>query len=612
MDPLSIIAGVITILGPIVKGFERLQSFQKAPVYFSALKSEILDLEALLLGVKDILCLQQQQRLQHARGNGIVRHDDHRVSIMRAARTLEETLQKLAKWISQLSYFNEDGTFELKKTAFLRKKSQVEALRKQLERNRTDLLQCLAVTTALSSLRLECLIMTTDISAEKGLVSQACSNEETENKASLMKELPSCMNRPKIERCLTTVNVLPRNSNIFFFARMGFVDEMQKLLGSRQASVLDVEYPDNRTALWMSISYENWSTVEFLLRMGSSAAVEELCESDAYSIASEFLLAYKSRKLSYHPVLDRLAADSLGLKRCLFSKLHKAGFRSSGDSFLSVLKQTEDIDVVDAAGKTTLFWAVQADDADKVSQLLTYGADANKPSYQGRTPTHAAARAGSLSALVELLKYSPNVNAQDAFGCTPLMNALSKSNNFKVVKFLIENGADANIPNTKGWCPAHVLATYDKASWLQYIHIRGADMEIADNDGMTPLSHAICYRANNVLRFLLSLEPPVKHDRQVSGLTMLHLAALFGDSGTLEVIRASGLKMLGVLALDDKGRTAQQVALWRRDHNLDWFQEVQALGLVNGREFQLDDDPQAWFATFRNMLYTIGQEPWDG
>lgn len=253
MDPLSIIAGLIAISGPIAKGLERLQSLHKAPVYFSTLKSEVLDLEALLLKVKDIACLQkQQQRLLHARGSGIARHDDRSVSIICAVRTLEETLQKLAKEISQLSQLNEDGTFALKKMAFLRKKSQVEALRKQLERNKTDLSQCLAITTTLSSLRLECLVMNTDNLVEKRLVCQDCSNEETENKTSLMKELPSCMNQPKLGPCLTTINVLPRNSNIFYFARMGFVDEMQKLLGSRQASVLDVEYPDNRTILWVS------------------------------------------------------------------------------------------------------------------------------------------------------------------------------------------------------------------------------------------------------------------------------------------------------------------------------------------------------------------------
>lgn len=50
------------------------------------------------------------------------------------------------------------------------------------------------------------------------------------------------------------------------------------------------------------------------------------------------------------------------------------------------------------------------------------------------------------------------------------------------------------------------------------------------------------------------------------------------------------------------------MALWRRDYNLEWFQEVQAPGLVNGRGFQLDEDPQAWFVMFQNMLYAVGQE----
>ena len=54
------------------------------------------------------------------------------------------------------------------------------------------------------------------------------------------------------ERPLKIQNIRPPNDSIFFFARMGFVEEIKKLLLTGRASLLDVEHPNHKSALYVS------------------------------------------------------------------------------------------------------------------------------------------------------------------------------------------------------------------------------------------------------------------------------------------------------------------------------------------------------------------------
>lgn len=307
------------------------------------------------------------------------------------------------------------------------------------------------------------------------------------------------------------------------------------------------------------------------------------------------------------PLYNRLAGIA-HIEPSGFTVLDDPCSRASIDPATKLCENDQSfIDDVDIAGRAMLYVAAMLGDAAKVEHMLEVGANPNIANTQGRTAMHAAVRAGSLSSLTILLKrrYRANINMQDAFGCTPLMNAVSRPNGRDVVHVLLQNGADVNIPNSKGWRPAHVLAAHNEERSLQDLAIAGADLNVRDEDGMNLLSMAIYNGANQVLEYLLS-SPSVDNNARDCGLTILHFAALFGDIETLKTLQSPCLIHIEADAQNRSEKSALRIAEWRRAHNLDWFHEVRSLGPGNRGAIELDEDPHAWYSAFEELLTYLG------
>lgn len=304
-------------------------------------------------------------------------------------------------------------------------------------------------------------------------------------------------------------------------------------------------------------------------------------------------------RLKCHPVHSRVAEI--------------AHFENLGSTFLpgpcvekfaaAHIKKTEAVDEPDTAGRTLLYLNATFQDKAIIKSLLERGADPNIPNRQGRTPLHAAARSGSSASLAILLenRYRANPNVQDAFGCTPLMNAVSRSDGRDLADMLLQRGADANIPNNKGWYPAHVLAAHNEAQWLENLATAGADLNVTDNDGMNLWSVAIYNKSVDVLKYLIAC-PSVRFAALDCGSTILHFVAYFGDIEALQTLESPHLGGVDVNAPNKNGKVAVQVAVWRQDNNLDWFRNIQTLGPGNRGGFQLDEDPCTWFFAFEKLL----------
>jgi len=86
---------------------------------------------------------------------------------------------------------------------------------------------------------------------------------------------------------------------------------------------------------------------------------------------------------------------------------------------------------------------------DEVSKLLDSESDqldVNEPDAYGDTALHAAAYAGKILTVEDLVRRKANVNARNNVGSTPLHKAVL-SNSLPIINCLLENGADANIKN---------------------------------------------------------------------------------------------------------------------------------------------------------------------
>ena len=129
-----------------------------------------------------------------------------------------------------------------------------------------------------------------------------------------------------------------------------------------------------------------------------------------------------------------------------------------------------------------------------LKRMIDGGADINTTDRNGYTPLLYAAWAGDTEALDLLLQAgtAAGINHRDSEeGVTPLHAAViicrdiegaSAENVFR----LIAAGADANIPDRDGWTPLHSCAFYHLPHLIPALLSAGADPALRDMWGNTP------------------------------------------------------------------------------------------------------------------------------
>jgi len=209
--------------------------------------------------------------------------------------------------------------------------------------------------------------------------------------------------------------------------------------------------------------------------------------------------------------------------------------------------------VANRYGVTPLALAATNGDAAAIQMLLDAGADANTVSSDGETVLMTAARTGRVEAARALLVRGANVNAAERFmGETALMWAAAEGH-AAMVKLLAEAGASLNAHSTplefakitfngstmvstplpRGGMTALLLAAREGAlAGVQALAEVGADLNVADRDGATPLIMAILNRHNDIAALLIDKGADLSA-ADSSGMTALYAAVDLRQVGPL-------------------------------------------------------------------------------
>lgn len=141
-------------------------------------------------------------------------------------------------------------------------------------------------------------------------------------------------------------------------------------------------------------------------------------------------------------------------------------------------------------GLTSLHIAVRLKYLNIAKMLLENGADANAVDNSGSTSLHDAASFLGTEKIVKLLlNHGANVDTKNNSGFTPVMHAVFEDN-VKVLEMLIAVGANVDAGND--YTPLHVAASQSKnLKTLKLLIDAGADLEVKDKNGKTPLNWAV-------------------------------------------------------------------------------------------------------------------------
>ncbi|XP_069960646.1 uncharacterized protein [Cherax quadricarinatus] len=132
-------------------------------------------------------------------------------------------------------------------------------------------------------------------------------------------------------------------------------------------------------------------------------------------------------------------------------------------------------------GETPLHVAAIKGDTDRISQLISQGADVNATDYAGWSALHEACNRGYYDVSKLLIEAGADVNAKGLDNDTPLHDACI-NNHFKLVRLLLRCGAGVDVVNRRGKSPRDVCRSPGIASLIEAA-ARGHIQELCASSG---------------------------------------------------------------------------------------------------------------------------------
>jgi len=190
--------------------------------------------------------------------------------------------------------------------------------------------------------------------------------------------------------------------------------------------------------------------------------------------------------------------------------LHLASWQDNPDLLAPLLDYAGDLEIRDALGWTPLMTAVNRGSKQNINMLLARGAKVDADWTKGMSLIADAMNYDDPEIISTLMNHGAQVvptpdmlaNGQDQSSFYLLHYAVDDSL-FEIVKLLVEKGkVPLNTLDQSGWSPLHLAAGHGNLELVSYLLSKGADVNIKDSQGNTPLAWAREMSATDVIQEL--------------------------------------------------------------------------------------------------------------
>lgn len=219
-----------------------------------------------------------------------------------------------------------------------------------------------------------------------------------------------------------------------------------------------------------------------------------------------------------------------------------------------------DVTAKDDLGKTALLYAVGYDNPKLIASLIKQDNKAvNLPDNSGNTPLIYAAQKGLDGNIKQLLANGANTNYRNpATGLSALAAAAAEGHS-STLRLLVRTGkADVNLPDLSGRAPIFYAMERNQEDALRTLLTLGANPNVQDNVGVTPLMRAAAKNQKTIVQILLKQKGTNVETQDLQGRTALIYSVYAAETAPAQALLKAGANLN---AQDAAGNTALLTAI---------------------------------------------------
>ena len=184
-----------------------------------------------------------------------------------------------------------------------------------------------------------------------------------------------------------------------------------------------------------------------------------------------------------------------------------AAARGDADRLKQLIAAGAPLDPVDGSKQTPLLLAVQNNHLAAAVLLIEAGSNINAQAANMDSPWLLAGARGRTDMLRHMIPKGPDLSLRNRFGGNALIPACERAH-VETVQLLLTTRIDVNHVNNLGWtCLLEIVILGDggprHVEVTRLVLSAGADPNIADKDGVSPLTHARRKGQSEVARLIM-------------------------------------------------------------------------------------------------------------